>query len=80
MKAAPIDSVFVCCSNETYYCRHLARHLGRGDLSIKPRAWLSRARGIAVRVVIDHAISEVAALSISESEALDYLAREGLLA
>lgn len=81
MKAAPIDSVFVCCSNETYYCRHLAHHLGRGDLSIKPRAWLSRnARGVAIPVVIDHAIREVANLSISESDALVHLARRGLLA
>lgn len=58
MVQAPAGSVFVWCNARTGYPKHLAAHLGRPDLDIRPLSWLrsENVRGPKLSgLVIDHA-------------------------
>jgi hypothetical protein len=66
---APVDSVFVWVINDVRYPEQLARTLGRTDLKIVGRSWITSERWRGLRlsgVVVDHSIRP----SIDELEAL----------
>jgi len=55
MQAAPENALYIWCAGNTYYPRHLARHLGREDLKIVPKWWPDHSRYTRRVVVVDHA-------------------------
>lgn len=58
MQEAPAGAVFVWCNGSTAYPRALAKRLGRDDLQVMPRAWLTHRSVYGMRpgtLVIDHA-------------------------
>lgn len=61
MKEAPKGAVYVWCNKEVWYPQRLAEKLGRKDLQIEPRSWLTseRWRGLNLKgLVLDHAVRE----------------------
>ena len=61
MSEAPEGAFFVWCTGDVFYPRKLAAHIGRTDIIIKPRSWLSGNgwRGLERMVVIDHHLMDL---------------------
>lgn len=75
MMEAPKGAVFVWCNKEVWYPQRLAEKLGRKDLQIQPRSWLTgeRWRGQSFPgIVVDHALHELMSsreyISLREAE------------
>lgn len=74
MRAAPKGALFIWVNDRSIgYARHLAHHLGRDDLDIRPVSVLDRAERLLglqfPAVVFDHAVR----ITDRQGEALDRL-------